>query len=355
MALKRFSDPNLGLAPVAAGSADTGTPVIERARRALVVGAEADVARVAAHPAADDGHVVIVGVQRITDSGDAPPEIDIDAALQLVDETDAGVIIVAGDVGRTVLRALADLALIRDCRLLTLMPSDVLPEYRPVLVWEGEAPLIQLAQLPRGPWTRSIKRTVDVVAAAAGLLVAAPVLGLLGLLIKIESPGPAIFRHRRVGRQRRSFDCLKLRTMRHDAEAMLRTDATLHAAYRDNHYKIPDDVDPRVTRLGRFLRRTSLDELPQLWNVLVGDMSLVGPRPVVDAELEHYRGVEQVLLSVRPGLTGAWAANGRHHVGYPQRAALELRYVRSWTLRGDVLILIKTVRALADYDSGPLA
>lgn len=354
MAFQRFSDPNLGIAPLTPDGVDSIASVTDRTRRAIVVGNETDVARVAAHPAADNGHVIIVGVQGVVDGGDALPHLDEAAAQELVDATNAGVIIVAGEVGSAVMRVLADLALVRDCRLITLMPSDVLPEYRPVVVWEGETPLIQLAQQPPRAWARRVKRAVDVVAAGTGLVVLAPVLAVLAVLIKLESPGPALFRHQRVGRKRRMFDCLKLRTMRQDAEAMLENDPALMASYRDNHYKLPDDQDPRVTRLGRVLRRTSLDELPQLWNVLVGEMSLVGPRPIVLEELEHYHGTSSVLLSVRPGLTGAWAANGRHHVGYPERAGLELRYVRSWSLQGDVKILLRTLHAVLDYDSGPL-
>ncbi len=109
--------------------------------------------------------------------------------------------------------------------------------------------------------------------------------------------------------------------MKADAEAVLHADREMYDEYRRNHYKIPDDLDPRVTVVGRFVRRTSLDELPQLWNVLVGDMSLVGPRPVVEDELDHYGTARDLLLSVRPGITGAWAVSGRHGVGYPERAA----------------------------------
>ncbi len=166
------------------------------------------------------------------------------------------------------------------------------------------------------------------------------------IAIRLESPGAVLFRHERIGRNGRKFQCLKLRTMTSDAEAVLRADAEMYEEYRRNHYKIPDDQDPRVTMVGRFVRRTSLDELPQLWNVLVGDMSLVGPRPVVEEELEHYGTARDLLLSVRPGITGAWAVSGRHGVGYPERCEIELAYVRRWTLLSDVSALARTVGAL---------
>jgi lipopolysaccharide/colanic/teichoic acid biosynthesis glycosyltransferase len=134
--------------------------------------------------------------------------------------------------------------------------------------------------------------------------------------------------------------------MRADAEEVLRTDPTMYEEYRRNHYKLPDDQDGRVTGIGRFIRRTSLDELPQLWNVLVGEMSLVGPRPVVEEELERYGTARDLLLSVRPGITGAWAVSGRHSVGYPERCEIELAYVRRWTLVSDVSALARTVGAV---------
>jgi lipopolysaccharide/colanic/teichoic acid biosynthesis glycosyltransferase len=134
--------------------------------------------------------------------------------------------------------------------------------------------------------------------------------------------------------------------MRADAEEQLRADSTMYEEYRRNHFKIPDHQDPRVTPLGRLLRRTSLDEVPQLWNVLVGQMSLVGPRPVIEEELALYDGSRALLLSVRPGITGNWAVSGRHNVGYPERCELELRYVREWSLRRDARILLATVGAV---------
>jgi exopolysaccharide production protein ExoY len=171
----------------------------------------------------------------------------------------------------------------------------------------------------------------------------------------MESPGSPVFRHLRVGRGGRRFSCLKLRTMRADAEEVLRSDADLLEEYRRNHFKLPDGSDPRVTRMGQFLRRTSLDEIPQLWNVIRGEMSLVGPRPVVAEELQRFGEHARLVLSVPPGLTGSWAVNGRHHVGYPERARLEIEYVRNWSLGGDARILLRTVAAVLDPGAEPRA
>ena len=203
---------------------------------------------------------------------------------------------------------------------------------------------VVVGSLPRtSVWQEAAKRTLDVLGAGIGLLLALPVLAVLAVLVRLDSHGPVLFVQRRVGRHGVPFGCLKLRTMCADAEERLAGDGSLRQAYEANGYKIPVDCDPRVTRFGRFLRATSLDELPQLWNVLTGDMSLVGPRPVVEQELAHYGAARDVLLSVRPGITGAWAVQGRSSVNYPERADIELAYARAWSVGEDLRILVRTV------------
>ena len=196
-------------------------------------------------------------------------------------------------------------------------------------------------------WRAVVKRSVDVVGALAGLLLAAPVLVLAAACIKLDSTGPVFFAHDRIGRRGRTFRCYKLRTMCLDAEQRLAADPQLDAAYRTHDYKLPAHLDTRITRLGAFLRTSSLDEVPQFWNVLRGDMSLVGPRPVVREELAHFGPERPLLLSVKPGITGAWATSGRSKVGYPQRAQLELDYVRRWSIRRDLAILLRTIVVVA--------
>jgi lipopolysaccharide/colanic/teichoic acid biosynthesis glycosyltransferase len=134
--------------------------------------------------------------------------------------------------------------------------------------------------------------------------------------------------------------------MRVDAEQVLRDDPVLYSQYVKNNYKLPEGEDPRITRMGLLLRKTSLDELPQFWNVLRGDMSLVGPRPVIPDELNEYGDKRRVLLSVKPGMSGAWAISGRSRVGYPQRATIELGYVQRWRLKADLSILWRTLPAV---------
>jgi exopolysaccharide production protein ExoY len=192
-------------------------------------------------------------------------------------------------------------------------------------------------------WKVVAKRAIDILGALVGLAIFALPLLVLAALIRLGSRGRPIFAHQRVGLHGRTFHCYKLRTMCVGAETLLAEDEPLQHAYRAHHFKLPLEVDPRVTPMGRFLRTSSLDEIPQFWNVLRGDMSLVGPRPVVVDELAHYDGARDVLLSVRPGLTGAWAVRGRSRVGYPQRAMMELDYVQTWTLAGDFAIMLRTI------------
>ena len=192
----------------------------------------------------------------------------------------------------------------------------------------------------------AVKRTLDVALAAVGLVVTAPVILLIGLLIRFGSPGPALFRQRRIGAGGRPFDIVKFRTMIDGAEAVLEADPELRERYQANNFKLPSEGDPRVTRLGRFLRSTSLDELPQLWNVLIGDMSLVGPRPVPGDHFFSFAPRSQESYTrVRPGITGSWQIKGRSDAG-DAMAEYNDRYVHEWSNWNDLCILVKTVPAV---------
>lgn len=189
----------------------------------------------------------------------------------------------------------------------------------------------------------AFKRCFDVPAAIVGLILLSPVFLTIWVAIRLASPGPVIFRQMRVGRGGELFPCFKFRTMRTDAEEVLKRDPELYRRWVENDFKLPEGEDPRVTSIGRILRKTSLDELPQLFNVIRGEMSLVGPRPVIPAELEHYAGREAAFLSALPGMTGQWQVGGRSALQYPERAGLELSYVSGWSPLLDLRILLKTV------------
>jgi len=190
---------------------------------------------------------------------------------------------------------------------------------------------------------RHIKRLLDVAIALASMPVALPLMAAVALLVRFGSDGPALYRQDRVGQGGESFRIYKFRTMYVDSDERLRADGDLYAEYVANDFKLRNDVDPRVTRLGRFLRNTSLDELPQLFNVLGGSMSLVGPRPIVRDELARYGDAVPSYLQLRPGLTGRWQVEGRNVVRYPERANLDHDYLMNWRLRADLAIMVKTV------------
>jgi exopolysaccharide biosynthesis polyprenyl glycosylphosphotransferase len=189
----------------------------------------------------------------------------------------------------------------------------------------------------------ALKRVLDVTVAGLLLLVAAPLLLLLGLGVRLSSPGPALFRQVRAGLHGRPFRLYKLRTMVVDAERR-RDEVDPLNVVNGPAFKAPDD--PRVTGLGRWLRRASLDELPQLWNVLRGEMSLVGPRPLPLVEAAQLKGAQRRRLAMRPGLTGLWQVSGRSQLEFERWMALDLAYVDGWSLGLDLRILLRTLPAV---------
>ncbi|MGU3496011.1 sugar transferase [Xanthobacteraceae bacterium A53D] len=195
------------------------------------------------------------------------------------------------------------------------------------------------------------KRTLDMVVALAMLVMLAPLMVMVALLIKATTRGPVLFGHKRVGLHGRAFHCLKFRTMRPDAEAALLAHlASSPEAAQEWLETRKLRKDPRVTAIGRVLRGSSIDELPQLFNVLRGDMSCVGPRPVVADELELYGADVQDYLAARPGVTGLWQVSGRSKLTYADRVRLDSLYVRNWSLRSDLAILMRTIPAVLRFD-----
>jgi exopolysaccharide biosynthesis polyprenyl glycosylphosphotransferase len=206
--------------------------------------------------------------------------------------------------------------------------------------------------LPPGLYP-AIKRLIDVVAAAALLVVLSVVLLVCAVAIKLDSPGPVFFRQRRVGAGGRQFMMLKFRSMRVDADQaahrqyaadFIKGQAARQGAGGEKVFKLVRDN--RVTRVGRWLRRTSLDEMPQLWNVLKGEMSLVGPRPPIPYEVEHYQPSHKQRLAVTPGMTGLWQVRGRSNTTFEEMVALDLEYIRRRSLILDLRILLATIPAV---------
>jgi len=188
-----------------------------------------------------------------------------------------------------------------------------------------------------------VKRVFDASVSAVAIVVLLPLFIAIAIVVRQDSPGPVLFSQQRVGRNGRTFRMFKFRSMVVDAEAKL--DA-LRAANEGSGALFKLKNDPRVTRIGHFLRKYSLDELPQLWNVLVGDMSLVGPRPPLETEVEEYERHVRRRLFIKPGLTGMWQVNGRSDLDWEESVRLDLYYVENWSLTGDLLILWRTARVV---------
>jgi exopolysaccharide biosynthesis polyprenyl glycosylphosphotransferase len=207
----------------------------------------------------------------------------------------------------------------------------------------GYVPLICLDKVRLNGLEVVLKTLLDWALALPGLLLLSPILLVMAAAVKLDSPGPVLHRRRVVGRKGSTFDALKFRTMYADGEARLAAHPEAHTDLATNG-KLKDD--PRVTRVGAVLRRWSLDELPQLWNVLRRQMSLVGPRMIVPAELEKYGKWDMNLLTVWPGMTGLWQISGRSDLGYDERVQLDMHYIRNYSIWLDLFILLRTLPAV---------
>jgi undecaprenyl-phosphate galactose phosphotransferase len=204
--------------------------------------------------------------------------------------------------------------------------------------------LLKINNSLKSPFNRLNKRAFDMVLSILMLPLLLLVIGILGLLVKLDSPGPVFYRHTRIGRNGKSFGVFKFRSMHVDSRErlykILGTDPRLKQEW-ETYYKLKND--PRITRMGKFLRRTSLDELPQIFNVLQGEMSLVGPRPVLKEEIaKYYKEFADYYHLVRPGITGLWQVSGRNDVNYFMRVRLDAWYVLNWSVWLDIVILFKT-------------
>lgn len=222
------------------------------------------------------------------------------------------------------------------------------PSFREALLAPVDEPAERLVARPSPQRSRysATKRLLDVVGSVIIGLTFSPLIAIIAIRMSLEN-GPIIFRHRRIGRNGKTFECLKFRTMAPNAEQILQEllerDAEARAEWVRSH-KLR--TDPRVTRIGRFLRRTSLDELPQLWNVLRGEMSLVGPRPIVREEMLRYGRHLPTYLAALPGVTGLWQVTGRNDIDYRRRVVMDAYYVRNCGLLLDLHILLKTIRVV---------
>jgi|YelNatPaOPRAMG01_1025707.scaffolds.fasta_scaffold06445_6 exopolysaccharide biosynthesis polyprenyl glycosylphosphotransferase len=210
----------------------------------------------------------------------------------------------------------------------------------------GGIPLIRLREKRLHGYKKVLKALEDYVLGTAILLVTWPILLLTAIAIKVDSPGPVFFRHRRVGKDGKCFDCLKFRSMVDGAERM---QAELVNGKADNEFGWlcwKEKEDPRVTRVGRWIRKFSIDELPQIFNVLAGQMSLVGPRPHIKEEVSQYKDWHRQRLNVKPGITGLWQVSGRSELPFDEMIKLDLYYIETWSLWQDIKIILRTFKAV---------
>lgn len=188
-----------------------------------------------------------------------------------------------------------------------------------------------------------VKRNFDIIMSLTAMILLFPIFFIIAIMIKIDSKGNIIYKHKRIGKNGKYIYLYKFRTMYTNSKEILEEllkDPKVKEEW-ENNFKL--DNDPRVTKVGKFLRKTSLDELPQLLNIFLGDMSIVGPRPVIDGEIEKYGIHKKKFLSVTPGLTGWWACNGRSQTSYKERIKLELYYVKHRSIKLDLLVILKTI------------
>ncbi len=317
--------------------AHAATPV----ERCLLVGTERSAERLATKLAAAGGHAVLVGRMALPDHGGGREAGARAARLRLlVDELRVHRVIIEPSEPQPQ----ATLDFVREAKgigaRVSLLPR-ILEVVGSAIELDDLHGLTLLGVRPFGLSRSSalLKRSFDLAGATLGLLAVAPLLALLALLVKLDSPGPAFYRQTRVGRDGRPFKMWKLRTMVDGADALKAGLRALNEA--DGLFKI--EADPRVTRVGRWLRRSSLDELPQLFNVLRGEMSLVGPRPLVRDDDARITGLDRRRLQLTPGMTGRWQILGSARVPLSEMIKLDYLYVTEWSLWSDLKILLRTV------------
>lgn len=320
-------------------------PAHRGAAGAILVGAPAVGKRFERAVAAPGGDYHVVGYVSTDDGHDGQFLGTMENLSALIAEHDAEAVVVCADLPATRINNLIEECLHAGCQI--LFPARAVRVYglRPILVWHHDQPFFELGSPVLRAKALISKRIVDVLVGAVLLVILAPVLALIAVAIRLESPGSPFFLQERAGLGGRRFRMIKFRTMRDGADVEKQQLAHLNQTGDTRLFKIRDD--PRTTRLGRFLRRWSLDELPQLLDVLIGEMSLVGPRPFFEADFEDYEDHHFRRLDAKPGITGLWQVSGRSEVlDFEDVIYLDRQYIEQWSFWLDVSILFRTIPAV---------
>jgi len=316
-------------------------PPEQTAAKTLFVGTPAECAVVAGMAAFQkQGEFLAVGFVD-TQVPAAPESLGQFVELaRVLHDSQAETVVVCGQLSDGQLEDVASAALVAGCHLLLLPRCVDIPGIQPGIVWRQGQPFIELTAPTVRGWRLVVKRGLDILGSAIGLVALSPLFAFIAVWIKIDSPGPVFYASERWGREGRRIRIWKFRTMVDGAHQFLEMSPTLRAAY-ERDVKLVDD--PRVTPVGWWLRRTSLDELPQLFNVLFGTMSLVGPRPKLLDEQTRYGALLWSVLDVPPGMTGLWQVSGRNSLSYERRIELDVEYVRRCSLWLDLRLLAQTI------------
>lgn len=316
------------------------------AARTLVVGPAAEVERLRADRTMGSESRVMPAVYELAPQWGEPGNEGMPQLYDRIADSNADALVLVGPISDLALQSVMIAASSAGARVYATRREAFRKLDEPSFVLRRAEPLMLLSRPALVGSQLVLKRIIDLVGATVGLVVLSPLLAIVGLLVRFTSPGPVLFRQVRVGLGGDPFVCLKFRTM--DADAEMRQAEVAGANIHEGGsriFKLPND--PRLTPVGKFMRRSSLDELPQLWNVLRGEMSLVGPRPALPSEVLRYEPHHFVRFEVLPGITGPWQVGGRNTIrDFEEVVRLEADYVRGWTVWRDLVILLRTVPAV---------
>jgi exopolysaccharide biosynthesis polyprenyl glycosylphosphotransferase len=321
-------------------------PIGPGAARALLIGRPEHTKRALEHPILSDAREFAFGaILDPEEFGRQAGKRGFSRLCQTMKRYRADTVVLSGPLDDDALSLVIDAAGAAGCQLYAIPRAFALGGVESQTIWRRGAPLISLNRPGLRGRQLLVKRSLDILVSGLGMALLSPLFLIVALAVYVSSPGPIFFRQTRVGLGGKLFNIMKFRSMVDDAEAR-RTDISSLSVYSDLRlFKVKDD--PRVTPIGAFLRRTSLDELPQLWNALMGNMSLVGPRPPLPSEVELYEEHHYTRFDVKPGITGPWQVNGRNLItDFEEVIRLETDYIREWTIWKDLGLLLKTVPAV---------